>query len=173
MAIPCFSLAHAFGLGLGVSMDTKANCSDIMCPLPNPHPQCLCGPVVCVMQIVLCENNIYSQGHMNDTLTHELVHIYDHCRAEVDWNNIHHLACSEIRAANLSGECFFWKETFGRFKFGWKKHHQVSSNTLGLDCTCCIIMSMQGLCEREGCPINPVCQKHFKRTSLSSSRSSF
>lgn len=62
---------------------------------------------------------------MNDTLTHELVHTLDYCRAEIDWTNLLHLACTEIRAANLSGECFFWKENFARLKFGWKKHHQV------------------------------------------------
>lgn len=84
---------------------------------------------------------------MNETLTHELVHSYDYCRAELDWNDLQHLACTEvgtlhmwlgpscyvegpilfsqIRAANLSGECFFWKETFARLKFGWRKHHQV------------------------------------------------
>ena len=79
---------------------------------------------------------------MNETLTHELVHSYDYCRAQLDWNNLKHLACTEvgvvyyevgvvllflaqIRAANLSGECFFWKETFARLKFGWRKHHQV------------------------------------------------
>ena len=48
-------------------------------------------------QVVLCENNIYSQGHMNDTLTHELVHAYDHCRAHMDWNNLQHVACTEVR----------------------------------------------------------------------------
>ena len=31
----------------------------------------------------------------------------------------------KIRAANLSGDCFFWKENFARLKFGWKQHHQV------------------------------------------------
>ena len=82
--------------------------------------------IICKLQIVLCENNIYSQGHMNDTLTHELIHTLDYCRAELDWKNIDHLACTEIRAASLSGECFFWKENFARLKLGWKKHHQVS-----------------------------------------------
>ena len=48
-------------------------------------------------QIVLCENNIFSQGHMNDTLTHELVHSYDYCRAHLDWDNLQHLACTEVR----------------------------------------------------------------------------
>ena len=36
------------------------------------------------------------------------------------------LFCQQIRAANLSGDCWFSKETFGRFKFGWKGHQQVS-----------------------------------------------
>ena len=62
---------------------------------------------------------------MNNTLTHELIHTLDYCRAEIDWNNLDHLACTEIRAANLSGECFFSKELFTRLKFGWKKHQQV------------------------------------------------
>ena len=81
-----------------------------------------CGPRVAGgfdpyrQQIVLCENNIYSQvrratlgvyvydegsvlyvqGHMNETLTHELVHSYDYCRAKLDWNDLHHLACTEV-----------------------------------------------------------------------------
>ena len=32
----------------------------------------------------------------------------------------------KIRAANLSGDCFFAKENFGRFRFGWSKHQQVN-----------------------------------------------
>jgi inner membrane protease ATP23 len=62
---------------------------------------------------------------MSDVLTHELIHTYDNCRAHVDWSNDEHVACTEIRAASLSGECFFWKENFARLKFGIKKHHQV------------------------------------------------
>lgn len=120
-------------------------------------------------QVVLCENNIYSQGHMNDTLTHELVHSYDHCRAQVDWNDIHHLACSEIRAANLSGECFFWKENFARFKFGWRKHHQVRWLP-----TYCAKSTMHfiDLCEREGSQVTTVCERHTRERSISGSRSS-
>ncbi|KAF3859102.1 hypothetical protein F7725_021501 [Dissostichus mawsoni] len=47
-------------------------------------------------QIVLCQNNIHQQSHMNRVVTHELIHAFDHCRAHVDWfNNLRHLACSE------------------------------------------------------------------------------
>ncbi|XP_059181874.1 mitochondrial inner membrane protease ATP23 homolog [Centropristis striata] len=75
-------------------------------------------------QIVLCQNNIHQQGHMNRVVTHELIHAFDHCRAHVDWfNNYRHLACSEIRAANLSGDCSFTNE-LSRFHFGVKQHHQ-------------------------------------------------
>ncbi|KAG7234545.1 hypothetical protein INR49_003931 [Caranx melampygus] len=62
-------------------------------------------------QIVLCQNNIHQQSHMNRVVTHELIHAFDHCRAHVDWfNNFRHLACSEVRAANLSGDCSFNNE---------------------------------------------------------------
>uniref|UniRef100_A0A3Q2Z1Z3 Mitochondrial inner membrane protease ATP23 n=1 Tax=Hippocampus comes TaxID=109280 RepID=A0A3Q2Z1Z3_HIPCM len=75
-------------------------------------------------QIVLCQNNIHQQSHMNRVVTHELIHAFDHCRAHVDWfNNFRHLACSEIRAANLSGDCSFSNEV-ARFHFGMKQHHQ-------------------------------------------------
>lgn len=46
------------------------------------------------------------QEEINQALTHELVHAYDHCRAgNLDWTNCQHHACSEIRAAALSGKC--------------------------------------------------------------------
>lgn len=76
-------------------------------------------------EIVLCQNNIHGQSHMNRVVTHELIHSFDHCRAHVDWfDNVKHLACSEIRAANLSGDCSIMSEV-SRFKFGLKRHHQV------------------------------------------------
>nr|XP_033813793.1 mitochondrial inner membrane protease ATP23 homolog isoform X1 [Geotrypetes seraphini]XP_033813795.1 mitochondrial inner membrane protease ATP23 homolog isoform X1 [Geotrypetes seraphini] len=76
-------------------------------------------------EIVLCQNNIHHQSHMNRVVAHELIHAFDHCRAQVDWfSNVKHLACSEIRAANLSGDCSLWNE-IARFKFGLKQHHQV------------------------------------------------
>ncbi|XP_038628056.1 mitochondrial inner membrane protease ATP23 homolog isoform X2 [Tachyglossus aculeatus] len=47
-------------------------------------------------QIVLCQNNIYNQGHMTRVVTHELIHAFDHCRAHVNWfTDVKHLACSE------------------------------------------------------------------------------
>lgn len=45
------------------------------------------------------------------TIAHELIHAIDSCRTKFDpLRNCVHLACTEIRAENLSGECSFWKE---------------------------------------------------------------
>jgi len=39
-------------------------------------------------------------------LLHEMIHMFDYCRNKLDVKNIDHLACTEIRAANL-GHCSF------------------------------------------------------------------
>jgi hypothetical protein len=102
-------------------------------------------------QVVLCQNRIPDQEWMDRTLTHELIHAFDHCRAKVDWNNCEHHACSEVRvqlvddvdgsrstpthrppargwlqvrAAALSGDCN-WKYEFMRKNFNIAKQHQV------------------------------------------------
>uniref|UniRef100_A0A7S3DJI5 Mitochondrial inner membrane protease ATP23 n=1 Tax=Palpitomonas bilix TaxID=652834 RepID=A0A7S3DJI5_9EUKA len=75
-------------------------------------------------QIVMCENVPLSQGRFNNTLSHELIHAIDDCRAKMNWSDLRQHACSEIRASNLSGECKFWQEVF-RGNFGIKKQHQA------------------------------------------------
>lgn len=92
-----------------------------------------CEP--CVMQkggfqpgqgIKICSNQVVKTGEVEKTMVHELIHAFDHCRFKVDWMNTKHHACSEIRAASLSGECGWWRE----YKAGntgitdIAKHHQ-------------------------------------------------
>ncbi|KAK9781912.1 putative Peptidase M76 family-domain-containing protein [Seiridium cardinale] len=65
--------------------------------------------------ILLCANEVKSQKHMEDTLSHEMVHAWDHLRWKVDWTagkDLKHAACTEIRASMLSGECRWTKEAF-------------------------------------------------------------
>ncbi|GBG26157.1 Mitochondrial inner membrane protease ATP23-like [Hondaea fermentalgiana] len=73
--------------------------------------------------VLLCEDNIekfsVSSAHVERTAAHELIHAYDHCRAKLDWQNCLHLACTEIRAANLSGDCTM-KAEMGRGQFSIK-----------------------------------------------------
>lgn len=52
-------------------------------------------------QVIICQNTATSQGRIQSTLSHELIHMFDYCRYNFDLNNIKHLACTEIRAANL------------------------------------------------------------------------
>ncbi|CED83998.1 metalloprotease atp23 [Phaffia rhodozyma] len=70
--------------------------------------------------VLLCQNRLVDKAHMGDTLSHELIHMYDHCKFNVDWTNLRHHACSEIRAANLSGDCAWWQE--------FKRGHYETTN---------------------------------------------
>ncbi|KAI9208780.1 peptidase M76 [Polychytrium aggregatum] len=74
--------------------------------------------------VVLCQNQMQSKQHMEDTMTHELMHAYDHCTVKVNWSNPEQYACAEIRAITLSGECKFTRE-LRRGNFGFGKHLQT------------------------------------------------
>ena len=49
-------------------------------------------------QIVICNGSASSPA----VLVHELVHMYDHCTADMDYGRPDHLACTEVRAAALA-----------------------------------------------------------------------
>jgi len=61
------------------------------------------------LKLVLCADNIakhkLSQSHVERTVFHELIHAYDYCRVDLDLNDCQHIACTEVRAAHLSGDC--------------------------------------------------------------------
>lgn len=57
-------------------------------------------------EIFLCQQHLIDADQTNRTIVHELIHAIDACRAKVNLqSNCIHLACTEIRAENLSGEC--------------------------------------------------------------------
>ena len=61
--------------------------------------------------VVICHNNISCRTDMENMLTHELVHAYDHCRNKnMNWLDLKQHACSEIRASNLSGDCHWVRD---------------------------------------------------------------
>lgn len=80
----------------------EISAKDIVCDVCDEwkgggyHPQ---------LGLLLCQNRIIDKWHLEDTLAHELVHAYDDTKFAVDWLNLKHHACSEIRASSLSGEC--------------------------------------------------------------------
>ncbi|XP_026809297.1 mitochondrial inner membrane protease ATP23 homolog [Rhopalosiphum maidis] len=76
---------------------------------PSRHIACeLCDSSVhggydpIMNQVVICQNTATSKGTIQGVLTHELIHMFDNCTRKLDFRNIEHLACTEIRAANLT-----------------------------------------------------------------------
>ncbi|KAK4520201.1 uncharacterized protein ATC70_008332 [Mucor velutinosus] len=74
--------------------------------------------------ILLCQNRLGTKTMEEHTMVHEMVHMYDHHKFNVDWNNLKHQACSEVRAASLSGDCR-WTREIQRGFFTFTKQHQA------------------------------------------------
>lgn len=89
------------------------------CPIDiRRHISCeVCDPSVTggydpvMNQIVVCQNMAKKEGMVQGVLTHEMIHMFDYCNNELDFKNIDHLACTEIRAANLA-HCSFMSAMF-------------------------------------------------------------
>lgn len=47
--------------------------------------------------ILICANEMRDKKHLEDTLAHEMVHAWDHLRWKVDWADLRHAACTEVR----------------------------------------------------------------------------
>ncbi|KAJ8957046.1 hypothetical protein NQ314_006605 [Rhamnusium bicolor] len=57
-------------------------------------------------QVIICHNTTTKEGIVQGVLTHEMIHMFDYCQNHLDFKNIDHLACTEVRAANLA-HCSF------------------------------------------------------------------
>jgi mitochondrial inner membrane protease ATP23 len=51
--------------------------------------------------VVLCAGRFFNKNHMEDTLVHELVHMYDHAKFKVNWADLRHHACSEVQSTSF------------------------------------------------------------------------
>ncbi|KUJ19184.1 uncharacterized protein LY89DRAFT_581551, partial [Mollisia scopiformis] len=74
--------------------------------------------------ILICANEMRDRKHLEDTLAHEMVHAWDHLRWKVDWADLRHAACTEIRASSLSGECRWSREFWTRNNWTLTQQHQ-------------------------------------------------
>jgi len=63
-------------------------------------------------KIWMCANRIWNPLEFRRVLAHELVHAFDFARAKIDPGSCVHMACTEVRAWNLSGECDLWPNWF-------------------------------------------------------------
>jgi inner membrane protease ATP23 len=65
--------------------------------------------------VYICQQYMRDEMHAHRTIVHELIHAIDACRTNMDpTRNCVQLACTEIRAENLSGECDFWREFYDK-----------------------------------------------------------
>lgn len=81
-------------------------------------------------QIVVCQNKARSEGIVQGVLTHEMIHMFDYCNNDLDFKNIDHLACTEIRAANLT-HCSFlsaWAQSDAAF-WNFRQRHEYCVKT--------------------------------------------
>lgn len=93
-------------------LGTKVPIDCVACPEgPDGNPAAAGGFLPDTNSVVLCQQWVTANPpEVPNTLTHELVHAYDHARATINWLNLTHHACTEIRAATLSGDCTFGRE---------------------------------------------------------------
>lgn len=114
--------------------------------------------------VILCQGSFINRNHMEDALTHELVHLYDQARFKVNWNNLRHHACSEvsifrtffvgvshdlsvqIRAENLSGDCR-WGREIQRGFISFTKQHQVIDTSVPRSILTSSPICAAGMCE--------------------------
>lgn len=81
-------------------------------------------------QVIVCQNIARSKGMVQGVLTHEMIHMFDYCNNDLDFKNVEHLACTEIRAANLT-HCSFlsaWAQGDAS-PFKIRKAHEVSGES--------------------------------------------
>jgi len=52
--------------------------------------------IVLYWQIVVCQNNSKFRPLCCAVLAHEMIHMFDFCRAKMDYKNLEHLACTEV-----------------------------------------------------------------------------
>jgi len=74
-------------------------------------------------QIFICSNNCTTKGATHGVLVRNLFHMFDRCVNKYDFNNPDHLACTEIRKANLANCGFMVYMQKDGANFGVKKEH--------------------------------------------------
>jgi inner membrane protease ATP23 len=98
-------------------------------------------------QIVVCQNVAKNEGLVQGVLTHEMIHMFDYCNNDLDFKNIDHLACTEIRAANLTHCSFVSAMIQGDASiFRIKKAHQECVKTKAL----CSVLAVRKVTAEEG-----------------------
>lgn len=81
-------------------------------------------------QVFVCANNAKSYGAVHGSVLRNLVTMFDYCANRIDFQNPDHLACSEIRKANLASCNFlvYFARSDANFAVS-KQHSRCVRNT--------------------------------------------
>ena len=86
--------------------------------------------MITYLQVFVCSNNATNTGLVHGALVRNLIQMFDVCVNKYDFYNAEHLACTEIRKANLAncGYLVYMQQKWA--SFNWKKAHaQCVKNT--------------------------------------------
>ncbi|XP_045465094.1 mitochondrial inner membrane protease ATP23 homolog [Harmonia axyridis] len=110
-------------------------------------------------QVVICQNTVTSPGTIQAVLTHEFIHMLDSCQNKLDFTNLEHLACTEIRAANLAHCSWLSAWISGDTSiFNFKETHQFCVKNKALSS----VMAVRNVTEEEAmAAINKVFTKCY------------
>lgn len=110
-------------------------------------------------QVVICQNTATNPGIVQSVLTHEFIHMFDSCQNKLDFTNLEHLACTEIRAANLAHCSWLSAWISGDTSiFNFKETHQYCVKNKALSS----VMAVRDVTEEEGMrAINKVFEKCY------------
>ena len=84
-------------------------------------------------QLFVCANNATNQGLVHGALVRNLIQMFDVCVNKYDFQNAEHLACTEIRKANLAncGYLVYQQQKWAGLK--WKKAHRECVRNTAVD----------------------------------------
>ena len=93
-------------------------------------------PIMCIgpsFQIFVCADNATKSGLVHGVLLRNLIHMFDVCTRKVDFQNVQHLACMEVRKANLANCNYGLYLSRTDARFAVKRQHEVCVRNTAVD----------------------------------------
>ena len=88
------------GIGCPIELERHISCEICTPGTDVQHPG---GYDEVNNQVFICANTCKNSGYVHGALVRGLLQMFDRCATNVNFKNVDHLACMEIRKANLAG----------------------------------------------------------------------
>lgn len=116
----------------GCPVDLKRHLVCEMCQ-PGSDVQHAGGYDPALNQVFVCCNNATNAGLVHGALVRNLIQMFDCCVNKYDFNNVRHLACSEVRKANLANCQFLTNLTRPEASFGVSQQHRSCVRSVAIE----------------------------------------